>query len=148
MAQLKIPTGKYQHADPNKLGADLMGAASGGGSWDPGFGFNLTKRFKPFVFHADAIYSFPQKVMVDGVKTVYGEYLNYDFGAEYFLPKGFNFMLEANGFLQGDIRYFTVAPGVGWSCDKIQILLSYQRIAIGTNTDANDSAVLTAVYTF
>ena len=148
LAQLKIPTGKYQHADPNKLGADLMGAASGGGSWDPGFGFNLTKRFKPFVFHADAIYSFPQKVMVDGVKTVYGEYLNYDFGAEYFLPKGFNFMLEANGFLQGDIRYFTVAPGVGWSCDKIQILLSYQRIAIGTNTDANDSAVLTAVYTF
>jgi len=160
LLQLKIPTGKYQHADPNKLGADMMGATSGGGSWDPGFGVNLTKRLKPFILHADASYSFPQKVMVDGVKTIYGKYLNYDMGVEYFLPKGFNLMLEANGFLQGDrwedggrlpssdIRYLTVAPGIGWSCDKFQTLLAYQRVVIGTNTDANDSVVLTCVYTF
>ena len=160
LAQLKMPTGKYQNADPDKLGTDLMGATSGGGSWDPGFGLNLTKRLKPFVFHADAVYSFPQKVMADGVKTIYGKYLNYDAGAEYFLPKGFNLMLEANGFSQGDkwqdggrtsssdIRYFTVASGIGWSNDKIQILLGYQRVAAGTNIDVNDSVVLTGVYTF
>lgn len=160
LAQLKMPTGKYQHADPNKLGTDLMGATSGGGSWDPGFGFNLTKKLKPFIFHADAIYGFPQKVMVDGVKTIYGKYLNYDVGVEYFLPKGFNLMLEANGFLQGDkwqdgerqpstdIRYLTISPGIGWSCDKLQTLLAYQRIVTGTNTDANDSVALTFVYTF
>ncbi len=158
--QLKMPTGKYQHADSDNLGTDLMGAASGGGSWDPGFGFNLTKKIKPFVFHADAIFSFPQKVRVDGVKTIYGKYQNYDIGVEYFLPNGFNLMLEASGFLQGDksqdggrtpssdIRYLTVAPGIGWSCDKAQVLLAYQRVVMGTNTDANDSVVLTLVHTF
>ena len=160
LVHLKMPTGKYQHADPDKLGTDLMGATSGGGSWDPGFGFNLTKKIKPFVFHADAVFSFPQKVRVNGVKTIYGKYLNYDVGVEYFLPKGFNLMLESNGFLQGDkwqdsgripstdIRYLTIAPGIGWSCDKFQTLLAYQRVVIGTNTDANDSIVFTLVYTF
>lgn len=158
--QLKVPSGKYEHADPNKLGTDLMGATSGGGSYDHGYGINLTKKIKPFVFHTDAVYSFPLETKVDGVKTGYGRYLNYDFGFEYFLPKGFNLILEFNGFLQGDkkedgshtpgsdVRYLTIAPGMGWSCDKIQTLLAYQRTVAGTNTDANDSLVLTCVYTF
>ena len=158
--QLKIPTGKYQKADSNKLGTDLMGATSGGGSYDHGYGINLTKKLKPFIVHADAIYSFPLERKVDGIKTKYGRYINYDFGVEYFLPKGFNLMLEFNGFLQGDkkqggekspasdISYFSVAPGIGWSNEKIQTLLAYQRTLTGTNTDANDSVVLTFVYTF
>jgi len=158
--QLKAPTGKYQHADPNKLGTDLMGATTGGGSWDPGAGLILTKKFKPFIFHTDLIYSFPQTVRIDEVKTKYGKYLNYDFGVEYFLPKGFNLTLEANGLLQGDkwedggrvpssnIRYLTISPGIGWSNDKIQTLLAFQRIMVGKNTDANDSVVITCVYTF
>jgi len=158
--QLKAPTGKYQHLDPDKLGTDSMGAATGGGSWDPGIGLNLTKKFKPFMFHADAIYSFPQKVRVDGAKTIYGKYLNYDFGVEYFLPKGFNLMLELNGLSQGDrwqdsdrvvssdVKYLVACPGIGWSCDKLQTLLAYQRTLVGTNTDANDSVILTCVYTF
>lgn len=158
--QLKIPTGKYQKADSGKLGADLMGSTSGGGSYDHGYGINLTKKLKPFIIHADAIYSFPIEREVDGVKTKYARYLNYDFGFEYFLPKGFNLMLEFNGFLQGDkkengervpassINYLVVAPGVGWSNEKIQMLLAYQRTLTGTNTDANDSVVLTFVYAF
>lgn len=158
--QVKAPTGKYQHADPDKLGTDLMGAASGGGSWDHGYGMMLTKKIKPYLFHADAIYSFPEDVKVNGVKTIYGEYLNYDFGIEYFLPKGLNFMLEFNGFSQGDkkddgartpgsdIKYLSVAPGFGWSNDKVQTLLAYQRTLTGTNTDANDSVVFSFVYTF
>ena len=158
--QIKAPTGKYQHEDPDKLGTDLMGAGSGGGSWDQGLGIILTKHLKPFLLHVDAVYSFPQPVEVNDVKTHYANYLNLDAGLEYFLPKGFNLMLEANGFLQGDmkesgaktpdsnINYLTIAPGIGWSNDKIQLLLAYQRVVLGTNTDANDSVVLTCVYTF
>lgn len=158
--QVKVPTGKYEHADTDKLDTDLMGATSGGGSWDQGLGLIFSKKAKPFVLHADAIYSFPQKARVNGVKTRYANYLNYDFGLEYFLPRGLNLMLEANGFLQGDkrgdgtktsasdIKYLMVAPGIGWSNDKIQTLLSYQRTVTGTNTDANDTVVLTFVYTF
>lgn len=158
--QLKIPTGKYQKADANKLGTDLMGATSGGGSYDHGYGINLSKKLKPFVIHADAIYSFPLERKVGGVKSKYNRYLNYDFGFEYILPRGFNLMLEFNGFLQGDkkqdgerisasdINYLSIAPGIGWSNEKIQTLLAYQRTLIGTNTDANGSVVLTFVYTF
>lgn len=158
--QLKIPTGKYQHADLDKLGTDLMGAGSGGGSWDHGLGIIFTKKYKPIVLHADAVCSIPQKVKVDGVKTRYGNYLNYDFGAEYFLPKSFNLMLEINGFIQGDkkedgarvadsaVNYLTVSPGIGWSTDMFQFLLAYQRVVLGLNTDANDSIVVTCVATF
>jgi len=156
LLQLKIPTGKSKNLDSDKLEIDSMGA----GSWDPGFGIILTKKLKSFIFHADAVYSFPQGARIDGDKTRYANYFNYDFGVEYFLPKGFNFMFEVNNLLQGDkwvdgsrvpssdIRYITICPGIGWSCDKIQFLLAYQRIVAGTNTDANDSVVLTGVYTF
>lgn len=158
--QVKAPTGKYQHADPDRLGTDLMGATSGGGSWDEGAGLIFTKKLKPFVAHCDFVYSVPQEVKVNGVKTRYANYLNYDFGVEYFMPKGFNLMFEANGFLQSDkkengnkladsdVNYLTVSPGVGWSCERIQTLLAYQRVLTGTNTDANDSVVFTFVYSF
>lgn len=158
--QVKFPTGKYQKADADRLGTDLMGATSGGGSYDLGFGFNLTKKKKPFIFHIDSIYNFPQEVKVNGINTKYARYLNYDFGVEYFLVRGFNLMSEFNGFLQGDkrengayipssdVNYLNTAAGIGWSCNKLQTLLAYQRTLIGTNTDANDSVVLTFVYTF
>lgn len=160
LGQLKMPTGKYQHANPDELGTDLMGASTGGGSWDPGFGIIVTKKLKPFVLHADAIYSFPLQARVDGIKTRYGNYFNCDIGAEYFLPKGFNLMFETNLLLQADrrsggrkisdscVNSFTIAPGIGWSNEKIQTLLAYQRVMAGTNTDANDSVVCTFVYTF
>jgi hypothetical protein len=156
LLQLKKPTGKYQHEDPEKLGGDLMGT----GSWDPGFGVIVTKKLKPFIFHADVTYNFPQRVSVDGIKTWYANYLNCDFAVEYFLPKGFNLMVEANGFFQGDkkedgittpnsnVKYLKISPAIGWSCDKLQILLGYQRVVWGTNTDADDSVILTCVYTF
>jgi len=160
LLQIKAPTGKYQHADVEKFGTDLMGATSGGGSWDHGFGILLTKKMRPVLIHMDAIYSFPQKVRLDGVRTMYDKYLSYDFGIEYFLPNGFNLMLEFNGFLQGDrkddgttipasgVKYLTVVPGIGWSNSKIQTLLAYQRTVSGSNTDANDSVVFTFVHTF
>jgi hypothetical protein len=156
LLQLKMPTGKYQHEDSEKLEADLMGT----GSWDPGFGLIVTKKLKPFIFHADVTYSFPQRVRINGVKTWYANYLNCDLAVEYFLPKGFNLMVEANAFFQGNtkedgiripnsgVKYLIIAPAIGWSCDKLQILLGYQRVVWGANTDANDSVALTCVYTF
>ncbi|OGW78057.1 MAG: hypothetical protein A3I73_05045 [Omnitrophica bacterium RIFCSPLOWO2_02_FULL_45_16] len=158
--QLKMPTGKYQKSNPDKLGTDLMGTATGGGSWDPGLGINLTKKLNPFIFHADIAYSYPHLARVDGAKTIYGRYLTWDFGVECFLPKGLNLMIETNCILQGDrrqdgdsipssgIKYFNMSPGIGWSNDKIQTLLAYQRVMTGTNTDANDSVIFTLVYTF
>lgn len=158
--QLKLPTGKFENADPNKLGTDLMGATSGGGSYDFGLGLILTKNIKPFIFHADWVYSFPQEVSVDDVETKYARYLNYDFGFEYFLSENISLALEFNGFLQGDkkqagspspdteINYLTIGPGIGWSNEKVQTLLAYQRALVGTNTDANDSVICTFVYTF
>jgi hypothetical protein len=160
LLQLKMPTGKYQHEDPDKDGADLMGAGTGGGSWDPGVGINLTKKLKPFLVHADLIASFPQQVRVDGDKTQYGNYINCDAAVEYFLPKGFSLMMELNGLTQGDKRIngamvpdsdtgsLTFAPGIGWSNDRIQTLIAYQRTLLGTNVAANDSIVATFVYTF
>lgn len=160
LTQLKIPTGKYQHVDLDNLGVDLMGAASGGGSWDGGVGINLSKRLKPFIFHADAVYSFPRQVRIEGAKTSYGNYFNYDFAVECFLPGGFNLLFEANEFVQGDMKQndakipatgsdsFTLGFGAGWSNDKIQTLLAYLRTAAGTNTDAYDSVILTCVYAF
>lgn len=158
--QMKIPTGKYQKLAPDKLGTDSMGATSGAGSFDHGYGINLTKKLKPFVWHADAIYGMPLEREIDGIKIKYDRYLNYDFGVEYFFLKGFNLMWELNGFLQGDkeqngykvaasdINYLTFGTGLGWSNNKIQTLLVYQRTLIGTNADANDSVVVTLVYTF
>lgn len=158
--QLKIPTGKYQKADPAKLGTDLNGATSGGGSYDHGYGFILTKRIKPFIVHADAIWNFPILTKVDGIKTKYGAYAKYDLGAEYFFYKGFNLMLELNAFVQGDskennsrvpdsdIKSLAITPGIGWSNDTIQTLLAYQRTLVGTNADVNDSLIFTFVCTF
>lgn len=160
LVQVKAPTGKYQHADPNKLGTDLNGSASGAGAWAPGLGLVLSKKIKPFILHFDSIYSFPQQVRIDGAKTRYADFLNVDGAAEYVLPKGFSLLMEANAFWQGDtrqagrllpasdVKYLTVVPGIGWSNDKIQTLLAYQMVVTGANTNANDSIVLTCVYTF
>jgi len=160
LLQVKMPTGKYQLLDPDKLGTDFMGESTDGGSWVPGVGISLTKKFKPFLIHADLIGNFPQRVDVDGEQTRYGNYINCGAAVEYFLPKGFNLMMELNNLSQADKRVngamapdsgtgsLTLGSGVGWSNDKIQMLIGYQRTLLGTNTDANDSVVATFIYTF
>lgn len=47
-----------------------------------------------------------------------------------------------------NINYFAIAPEIGWSNGLIQMLLAYQRVVLGKNTDANDSVVFTFVHTF
>ncbi|HOW28235.1 MAG TPA: transporter [Elusimicrobiota bacterium] len=154
--QLKAPTGKYQHADPAEGGADLMGT----GSWDPGLGLILSHKVRPFLLHADASYSQPHRVRVDGVLTRYADYVNYDVGLEYFLPKGLNVMLELNGLEQGDVREdgrrvegtalrsVSMGPGLGWSNEDLQTLLSYQRTVAGKNVEASEGLYFTCLYTF
>lgn len=156
MFQAKMPTGKYDDANPDKIGTDLMGT----GSYDHGYGVIVSKRLKPFVLHVDTIYNFPLETRIDGVETQYGNYLSYDFGVEYFLKRGFNLMLECNGSVQGDTKEdgkkirdsdndsFVTTIGVSWGMDRIQALLGYQRTLLGTNTDANDAGVFTVVIPF
>ena len=156
VAQLKLPTGKFEHLNPEVLGTDAMG----NGSYDPGLGIILTKRLKPFIIHADASISQPLKVDVDSVSTKYGTYLNGDAGIECFIYKGLNLLFEANGFYQGktelagtkidetNSEYLMLTPGIGWSNDNLQTLLAYQRIVSGKNTEATEALVLTLVYTF
>lgn len=158
--QLKLPTGKYQGADPAKLGADIMTAYTGGGAYEEGCGLNFTKRMKPFIFHADFLFGFPNPTTVDGVNTRYGSYLNYDGAIEYFFWDHFNLLAEASGLVQGDTRengyltpssattYLNLIAGLGWSDTKIQMLVAYQRTVAGTNTYVNDSVIATFVYTF
>ena len=158
--QIKVPSAKYQDADPNKLGTDLMGAATGAGSWAYGIGLNFTKKFKPFVLHADAVYNFPQEVSIDDVETRHGRYLNYDVALEWILPKGFNLLAEFNALTQRDrlqrgqkivdsgVKQFVISPGIGWSNKKFQTLLAYQRTLRGRNVAASDAIVFTIVYTF
>ncbi len=156
LLQLKVPTGRYQHEDPDKLGADLMGT----GSWDPGVGINLSKALKPFMLHGDVIAAFPQKAQVNGVKTRNATSFNFDAAVEYFLPKGWSLLAEVNGFVQGeqasggekvgdtDNTSLALTPGIGWSNKRIQTLIAYSRTLIGTNTDANDTVIATFVWTF
>jgi len=156
LLQMKFPTGKYEDLSEDKLGADLMGT----GSYDPAVGLIMTKTLKPFKLHADLIYNVPLETKIDGFNIRYGQYLNYDVGVEYFLPKGFNLLFELNGLVQGntdedgeridgsDYKYLVGGLGVGWSNETIQTLLAYQRTLLGTNADANDSVMLTFVYSF
>ena len=69
-------------------------------------------------------------------------------------------MMELNGLSQKDSRVngkmvpdsdnksLIFAPGIGWSDDRVQMLIGYQRTVLGANTQANDSVVATFVYTF
>jgi hypothetical protein len=152
--QLRLPTGKYQNANSTRLGADITGT----GSFDPGFGINLSKKLKPFMIHADVIPGFPLETKVDGKKTQYGMYLNYDLGAECFFPYGLNLMAEMNGYWQAASKtednetaetknnYLSVCAGFGWSCNKVQTLLAYQRTIAGQNTAVNNGLVFSLVY--
>lgn len=158
--QLKLPTGRYQKADEGKLGTDLFGSTESPGSYDYGFGAIFTKHLKPFILHADFSYNMPILTKIDGVKTRNGNYVMCDFGAEYFFLKGFNLMFEFNWLAGGDDRLdgelkpasdmqqMIIAPGIGWSNDKIQTLLAYQRTIAGSNVDVNDSLVFTFVLVF
>lgn len=156
LAQLKIPMGRFENANPDSLGTDMLGT----GSYDPGVGIILTKKFQPLMLHANLICTVPLKTTVDQVSTKYGAYWNYDAGLEIFISHGFNILLEGNGFAQGKTKtdgassddtnssYIVFGPGIGWSNDQIQTLIALQTTTSGKNTDAINSWVFTVIYSF
>ena len=158
LTQIKLPTGKYEHADPNLLGIDLMGT----GSTDLTIGVDLTKCYKPFILHGDLWYSWPIKTGVDGVSTRYGDYLQWNAGVEIpFCKDKLAYMLEFNGLHQantreegvevGGSRVNNVTLGTGIEYiprDDLQLLIGYQRTLWGTNVDANDTFGVTLVWCF
>jgi hypothetical protein len=136
------------------LGADITGK----GSFDHGYGINLTKRLRPFMVHADVIPGFPVETRVDGKRIQYGMYLNYDLGAEYLFLHGLNIMVEMNGYWQAASKIegveasdtknanLSISAGVGWACDNVQTLLAYQRTISGKNTAVINGMVFSLVY--
>lgn len=155
-SQLKIPTGKYQGANPGVLGTDIMGT----GSYDIGLGFNVSKKLRPFLFHFNLYATFPFPTSVDGAQVVYSPYINCNLAAEYFLGRGLSLMAELNGFSQGsrrensleapDTRFsiLNLIGGVGWTMGDVKALVGIQRTLAGVNVDAFDSFVGTVYFPF
>lgn len=154
--QLKMPTGKYQNADPAKLGTDITGT----GTWDHGYGIVLTKRWKPFALHADAIMSFPLKTTVDGTSTQYAPYLTYDFAAEYFYTDRLSLMAEFNGFSQGKVKYdgdaadgtessyLSTLAGISYAAQNYQYFGGWQQSLLGKNSTYDGGLVVAVSRTF
>lgn len=132
----------------------------GTGSTDFTFGFNLTKGFKPLLLHAGLLYTISAPCKIDNVKTRYGDKFEYNIATEVVIYEQFNWMMEFNGVLQNDtsvdghrledsqIQGLIMGTGFGYSTEKWQILLGYQRTLIGENADANDSFALTFLLCF
>ena len=156
MLQVKLPTGKYQHAAADKLNTDITGT----GSTDLGVGVVATKKVKPVILHADLSIFHPFKATVDDVKIQYGNYVYYDLAAEYFIDHGVNFMLEMNGFWQGketddgttvdesDGSYLQLSPGIGYTYKNFTTLLAYQLPLAGKNELINETWVLNFLVSF
>ncbi|MDD5258855.1 MAG: transporter [bacterium] len=156
MLQLKLPTGKYQHADADKLGTDITGT----GSTDLGVGLVATKKLKPVILHGDLSIFHPFEVTVDDVEVQYGNWVTYDLGAEYFIENGVNFMLEMNGFWQGkeeddgttvdesDVTYLQLTPGIGYTYKSFTTLLAYQMPLSGKNAFINETWIINFLVSF
>lgn len=154
-AQAKLPTGKFQNANPDKQGADIVGT----GSWDAGCGFNFTKRLKPVIVHGDVFFTVPSNATVDGAKTEYATYWNYDLAVEYPFSHGMSALVEFNGFYQGNktvdgveqnnkYKYLNTLMGLTYLKGRMQVYGGYMRTLSGVNAYAYDSALLSLAYTF
>jgi hypothetical protein len=153
LVQIKLPTGKYQDPDPSKLGTDLTGT----GSCDIGAGLIVAKTFNLLKLHLDAAYSVPIETKIDGQKIKFGDFINWDFGAEFFLPDGFSIIGMVDYLNQGDNKiagadapgtdshYLIISPALGWQTNAAQLFITYQRTIAGKNIDAYDTFILSAV---
>lgn len=151
-----IPTGKYENAEPAKLGADITGS----GAWSTGYGLLTQKNFGNFNLYADAYVTTPFRTTVDDVQTKYGAQFNYDFAVEYALPHDFNLLLEFNGVATGRTAYdgvkadgtdtasLNVTPGIGYSRGNISAVVGYQRTISGKNTGAWDTLASMVIICF
>jgi len=155
--QVKLPTGKYQKADPSRLGADIIGT----GSTDYTYGFSFTKGIKPVLWHLDLLYTnSPQPVRINGIKTKFEDNYSVNGAFEWMITEKIDIMSELNWNIQGDKKLDgNRAPdtgksslvwgiGIGYSEKDWQMLAGYLRTLLGENVDANDTIGVTVIVIF
>lgn len=155
--QVKFPTGKYEEADEDKLGGDILGT----GSTDYTYGFSFTKGIKPVVWHLDLLYTnIPSPVKIDGIKIVYDDIYTVNGAFEWIFYKKLNLLGELLWQAQGDSKWdgnympstskssLILSIGIGYSEKYWQMLVGYQRTLLGENVDANDIIAGTVIIVF
>lgn len=152
------PTGKFEHANRQALGTDIVGS----GAWEVGVGLNLTKAIRPLVLHADLLHSWALPAEVDGVRVHRGDVLAANAALEWPLfGDRFALLAEVNfAHREHERRDGAVAPRSGTAEAQfaagleimlpanVQVLLGYQRVFWGKNVDATDALAATALWTF
>ncbi len=127
---LMLPTGKYDHLEPERKGADQTGT----GTWGEGFGYLLRKQVKPFMLYVQLTETILNPARVHGGYTFnnnmtevpFGESLNmidgnllsYSAAIEHVLypPWGFGYVLEAYGQWQSGYNpIFGHASAPSWN---------------------------------
>lgn len=121
-----FPTGKYQHLDPNKLGADLTGL----GSYQTGVNFVFQKFFPRNNKHSISIsgsvgFIFPSSVKVHGISAFGGNeqtnttvrpgnYINSYFVLQYEFSRQWGFTIETNYIVgqKGKVKHKSKNPDV------------------------------------
>ncbi|HEX8536897.1 MAG TPA: hypothetical protein VF664_05490, partial [Cystobacter sp.] len=69
MAQVKLPTGRAESAETNLLDQDVLGT----GSVDLTLGLDFTKGVRPFLLHADLLYTHSLPARLGGENVHYGD---------------------------------------------------------------------------
>jgi hypothetical protein len=157
MFQVKLPTGKYQDADPDRLLTDINST----GSTDYWFGASFTKGIKPVELHLDAFWvTSPAPVRIDGVKTKYADRCVLNGAFEWVIGDKLNLMSELLYQVRGDTRFdgeltpsssyssLLLYVGIGYSERWWQVLVGYGRTLAGENEDADDIAAATITIIF
>ena len=157
MFMVKLPTGKFQKDDPEKLGGDLPGT----GSTDYTYGLSFTKGIKPVLWHLDLLYAnLPQPVRIDGIKTKFDDTYTVNAAFEWLITEKIDIMSELNWNTQGDKKLdgdwtpdtgkssLIWGFGIGYSEKDWQMLVGYQRTLLGENVYANDTIAATVIVTF
>lgn len=155
--QVKLPTGKYEKSDEDRLDSDITGT----GSTDFTYGLNFTKGIKPVLWHLDLLYTnIPSPVRIDGVKTHYSDIFIVNAAFEWIFYKKLNLLGELLWQTQGDAKLdgnrtpstaqssLIFSTGIGYSEKDWQLLVGYQRTLIGANVDANDTVAATVIIVF
>ncbi len=159
MFMVKLPTGKFQKGDPEKLGGDLPGT----GSTDYTYGFSFTKGVYPIrtLFHLDLLLTnVPSSVKIDGVNTTFSNTYIVNGAFEWIFYKNFNILGELLWQAQGDKKLDGIrtadtgqnslifSTGIGYSRESWQVLIGYQRTLVGANVTANDTVAGTVIIIF
>ncbi len=153
----KINTGNAASRRADLRGTDVFGT----GSVDATLGVSVTRGLRPFVVHADVLYTHALPARVGGVETQYGGTAAWSAATEWpILPESVALMVEVSGRHQaaatrdgvrepdGGVGEVIAGGGVELLFGpRLQLLLGYQRSVWGRNTAVHDIAIVTLVPT-